>query len=88
MDNRIRVVLADSDRDFREKCKNGLSQSDFEIVGEASDGPSALECIVRTQPDAVICELWLAGIDGAGTLSAPFVRKRVSVRRNLSSRRR
>ena len=68
MDNRIRVVLADSDRDFREKCKNGLSQSDFEIVGEASDGPSALECIVRTQPDAVICELWLAGIDGAGII--------------------
>lgn len=66
--DKIRVVLADNDKDFREKCRRGLPQSGFEIVGEASDGPSALECIARCQPDVVICELWLAGIDGAGLI--------------------
>ena len=68
MESKIRVVLADNDKDFREKCKRGLSQVNFEIVGEASDGSSALECITRTQPDVVFCELWLAGIDGAGLI--------------------
>ena len=68
MDNKITVVLADNDKDFREKCKRGFSQTDFDIVGEASDGPSALDVIARTQPDVVICELWLSGMDGGSLI--------------------
>ena len=37
MENRIKVVLADGDRDFRTKMKNSLSLSRFEIAGEVSD---------------------------------------------------
>ncbi len=64
MDNRIRVVLADSDKDFRSKIRNSLSASRFEIVGEVSDGVSAVECICRVKPDLVISELWLSKLDG------------------------
>lgn len=77
MDNKIKVVLADSDRTFREKCRAQLPQSKFEIIGEAADGKEALECINRGRPDVVICELWLAGIDGIGLIRA--VRSRVGV---------
>lgn len=77
MDNKIKVVLADSDRNFREKCRAQLSPSKFEIIGEAADGKEALDCINRGHPDVVICELWLAGIDGIGLIRA--VRSRVGV---------
>lgn len=68
MENRIKVVLADNDKDFRENCKVGLPQNKFEVVAEAGDGPSAVDCICRTKPDVVISELWLAGLDGVGLI--------------------
>ncbi len=68
MDNRIKVVLADNDKDFRAKLRNSLSASRFEIVGETSDGVSALECICRVKPDLVISELWLSKLDGVGIM--------------------
>lgn len=68
MENKIKVMLADNDKDFREKCKISLSQNNFEIVGEAGDGEAAIECILRTKPDVVISELWLAKTDGIGIM--------------------
>ena len=68
MDNRVRVLLADSDKDFRTNIKKKLSPNRFEIVGEASDGMSAVECICHTKPDVVISELWLPKLDGIGIM--------------------
>ncbi len=68
MDNRIKVVLADGDKEFRTKLKNSLSPGRFEIVGEASDGLTAVSCIRHTKPDAVISELWLSKLDGIGIM--------------------
>lgn len=68
MDNKIKVVIADNDKEFRNKYKSCLSPSRFEIVGEAGDGTAALECIFRTRPDLVISELWLAKLDGIGII--------------------
>ena len=68
MENRIKVVLADGDRDFRTKMKNSLSLSRFEIVGEVSDGYAAIECIRQVKPDLVISDLWMAKLDGIGVM--------------------
>lgn len=68
MDNRVKVVIADNDKDFRSKCINCLSPSRFEIAGDVSDGEAALECIRRTRPDIVISELWMAKLDGIGLM--------------------
>jgi len=68
MENRIKVVLADSDRDFRAKVRNSLSLSRFEIAGEVSDGFAAIECIRQVKPDLVISELWMSKLDGIGVM--------------------
>lgn len=68
MENKIRVILADGDKDFREKCKLSLSPSHFEVVGETGDGDSTIECILRTKPDIVISEMWLSNTDGIGVM--------------------
>ena len=68
MENRIKVVLADGDRDFRTKMKNSLSLSRFEIAGEVSDGYAAIECIRQVKPDLVISDLWMAKLDGIGVM--------------------
>ncbi len=64
MENKYRVVLTDNDRDYRAKLKSELSSARFEVVGEADNGIDALDCVVRTQPDVLICELWMAKFDG------------------------
>ena len=68
MENRIKVVLADGDRDYRTKMKNSLSLSRFEIAGEVSDGYAAIECIRQVKPDLVISDLWMAKLDGIGVM--------------------
>ena len=68
MDKKIKVLLADGDRDFREKVKSGLSPSHFEITAEATDGVMAVNYICKTQPDIVIIELWMPKLDGIGVM--------------------
>ncbi|WP_425553260.1 response regulator [Gryllotalpicola koreensis] len=40
------------------------AQPDIEVVGEASDGASALELARRTRPDVVLMDVRMPGVDG------------------------
>lgn len=61
----IRVVVAD-DQDL---VRTGLvmilgAQPDIEVVGEAADGPGALEVVSRLRPDVLLVDIRMPGLDG------------------------
>ena len=61
----IRVLLVDDQALFREGLNTILSlQPDIVIVGEASNGQEALVATAIHQPDVILMDLSLPGIDG------------------------
>ncbi|MBE6691909.1 MAG: sporulation transcription factor Spo0A [Ruminococcaceae bacterium] len=63
-----RVLVADSDSEFRNQCVRSLRSLDIEIVAEASDGQEAFSKMARTKPNIVISDLYLGKIDGVGLI--------------------
>lgn len=69
MDNRIRVLVADDDRDFCMLVKDALeADSKIQVVGSVGDGQEALAKIMETEPDVVLIDLILPGLDGITVL--------------------
>ena len=62
----IRVLLVDDQRTVRETLKVSLeSETDIEIVGTANNGIAAIERVETLQPDVVIMNMEMPGLDGA-----------------------
>ncbi|MBR5528815.1 MAG: sporulation transcription factor Spo0A [Clostridia bacterium] len=68
MENRLKVILADPDNEFRETCRKSLDRIRFEIIAEATSGTELIESVCRMKPDVVLMELWLPKIDGLGVI--------------------
>lgn len=61
----IRVLIIDDHEIVREGLQTLLSEeSDFEVVGTAGDGLSAVELAETKQPDVILMDLVMPGIDG------------------------
>jgi DNA-binding NarL/FixJ family response regulator len=61
----IRVVIADDQALVRGGFHSILAgQDDIEVVGEAEDGNEAVELVERLQPDVVLMDIRMPGIDG------------------------
>lgn len=79
----IRVLIADDDRLFREGLKLIFSRHpDLRVVGQASDGFEACAKARRCEPDVVLMESRLPGIDGPGAtrqILAELPRTRVAM---------
>jgi two-component system LytT family response regulator len=61
----IRTVIVDDEPLAREGLRVRLSrEDDVEIVGEADDGPSAVETILTLRPDLVFLDVQIPGFDG------------------------
>ncbi len=60
----IRVVIADDESDVRLLLRIQLELEGFEIAGEATDGRSAIEQCRDAQPDVVILDLLMPGVNG------------------------
>ena len=61
----IRILLADDHRILREGLRSLLAQQpDITVVGEASDGASVVALARELQPDLVIMDVVMPGIDG------------------------
>jgi NarL family two-component system response regulator LiaR len=63
--DRIRVVIVDD----HEMVRSGLAtflhvQDDLELVGEASNGEEAVRVCERLQPDVVLMDMVMPGLDG------------------------
>lgn len=59
-----RIVLVDSDANWRKNLKSMLVKLGYWVVGESGDGLSALKMIRSRQPDLVILEVELPGMSG------------------------
>jgi DNA-binding NarL/FixJ family response regulator len=65
----IRVVLADDHAVVRQGLRTFLDlQDDIEVVAEASDGLEAVEAASAFDPDVVLLDLVMPGLDGLGAL--------------------
>jgi DNA-binding NarL/FixJ family response regulator len=63
--NRIRIVLADDHRLVREGLRALLSRDPaFELLGQAEDGLEAIRLVTQLQPDVLVTDLSMPGLNG------------------------
>jgi DNA-binding NarL/FixJ family response regulator len=68
---KIRVIAADDFPLVREGIVRALNHDPaIEVVGEANNGHEALELVAALQPDVLILDLIMPGLDGLGVLDA------------------
>ena len=61
----VRVVTVDDHAPFREAAGAVIASTPgFELAGESPDGESALRLVPATDPDIVIVDVRMAGMDG------------------------
>ncbi len=62
----VRIVVADDHLVVREGLRFMLEEADegFVLVGDAGDGASALDVVGKVQPDVVLMDLRMPGMDG------------------------
>ncbi|HZC85262.1 MAG TPA: response regulator transcription factor [Rubrobacter sp.] len=66
---KIRILVADDHPILREGLVAILStQPDFEIVGEAADGSEAVRLAERLEPEVILLDLEMPGLDGVAAL--------------------
>ena len=64
-----KVAIAEDHQLFREGLKSMLSKrDDLDIVGEASDGLSAIRCVKRNQPDLLLLDLSMPRLSGISVI--------------------
>lgn len=63
-----RIIVADDHPLTRDALASLLGHNGFEVVGEAADGAEAIELATREQPDLVLLDLSMPGMDGLTAL--------------------
>lgn len=58
------VLIVDDHAAFRRTARTLLEVEGFDVVGEAEDGRSALECVASLRPDIVLVDVQLPDMDG------------------------
>lgn len=81
----LRIVVVDDERLIRVGLRAIIdNESDLEVVGEAADGGEALDVVAATDPDVVLMDVRMPGIDGIDAtarlvVSDPDNRRRILV---------
>ena len=61
----MRVLIVDDEAPARDRLRLQLDEiGDVEILGEAADGPRALALVTQLNPDIVLLDIRMPGIDG------------------------
>jgi CheY-like chemotaxis protein len=61
------ILIVDDSRNIREFCRRELSRCGYRIL-LAQDGVEALKVCDADQPDAIVLDIHMPGLDGLGTL--------------------
>jgi DNA-binding NarL/FixJ family response regulator len=65
----IKIVIADDHPIFRDGLRKLLSlEDDFKVVAEARDGKEVLDILEQHEPDILLLDLKMPGLDGLTTL--------------------
>jgi DNA-binding NarL/FixJ family response regulator len=64
----VRILIADDHPLTRDALAALLAQEGFEVVGEAADGREALQAVRTLDPDLVLLDLTMPGMDGLTAL--------------------
>lgn len=64
----VRVLVVDDHPLTREALASLLRTHGFEVAGQASDGAEAIDVAARVQPDLVLLDLSMPGVDGLAAL--------------------
>jgi len=60
----VRVVIADDDPLARRALRDALQERGIVVIAEATDGRDALELAIHYEPDVVLMDIVMPGIDG------------------------
>jgi DNA-binding NarL/FixJ family response regulator len=60
----VRLLIAEDTEHVRKMLVDILSLHGFEIVAEAEDGEGAVEAVDEADPDVVVMDLKMPGVDG------------------------
>lgn len=63
-----KILLVEDEKDLRTLFQEGLQEEGYDIV-LAKDGDEALQKIEKAQPDLVLLDIVMPGLDGIQTLS-------------------
>ena len=58
------LLIVDDHEDFRASARALLELEGFDVVGLAEDGEEAIEAVARLNPDVVLLDVQLPGMDG------------------------
>lgn len=71
LSTRTRVVIADDHPLFRDGLARRIKERpELELIGEAADGPSALETIRELRPDVAVLDIKMPRLDGLRVAAA------------------
>ncbi len=66
---KIRILIADDHPIFRDGLKKLLSlEDDLQVVGEAQNGEQTIEMVAKLQPDILLLDLKMPGMNGIAAL--------------------
>ena len=69
MENLTKVILADANEEFRILLEDTIEKTgEFNVVGSTGSGAELMELVHQLQPEMVIMDLILPGLDGFGVL--------------------
>lgn len=69
MENKVTVILADANEEFRMLMKQTVeSTGEFQVVGSTGSGREALELVQRLRPQLLLTDVILPELDGFGLL--------------------
>jgi HlyD family type I secretion membrane fusion protein len=64
----IRILIVDDQKSVREELKTLLTEEpNLEVVGTAADALAAFERVIELNPDVVLIDLFMPGMDGIST---------------------